>query len=194
MRRLLLLPLALALLTPDPHGPEFQHDAYSVGGAGPGRGLVNPPTIYEMHQSKCLATMVYGEARGEARKGMVAVAYTALNRARNKTVCDVVLAPKQYSIFNDNPVLRAAAMSGNLDPKQKNVIDNAGWAMAKDVADTVIRGTVPDPTKGATHYLADKVMLAKGYKYPKWSKEFKLVVTIDNHKFYKPVDKKVASL
>lgn len=151
------------------------------------------PTIDPV-QEKCLAVMVYGEARGEAERGMVAVAYTALNRAAKKTVCAVVLAPKQYSIFNDNPALRAAAMSMHLEPKQKNVIDKAGWDQAVKVAQDVMRKQVPDPTEGATHYLADKVMKLKGYKYPKWSKEYKMVVMIDNHRFYKPVDKKVASL
>jgi spore germination cell wall hydrolase CwlJ-like protein len=150
--------------------------------------------VYDLAAEKCLATMVYGEARGEAERGMVAVAYTAVNRAAKKTVCNVVLSPKQYSVFNDNPALRAAAMSLHLEPKQKNVIDKAGWDQAVKVAQDVMRKQVPDPTEGATHYLADKVMRAKGYVYPRWSKEYKMVVVIDNHKFYKPIDKKVASL
>jgi spore germination cell wall hydrolase CwlJ-like protein len=164
-----------------------------MGPAGYGRGFINPPTVEEQKQAKCLATMIYGEARGEAERGMVAVAYTALNRAANKTVCGVVLAPKQYSIFNGNPALRMAAMSLNMEPKQKNVIDNAGWKMAVKVAENVIMHKVPDPTNGSTHYLADKVMKMKGYKYPKWSKEYQMMAMIDNHKFYKPVDKKAVA-
>ena len=156
-----------------------------------GRGFVNPPTVAEMQQEKCLATMIYGEARGEAEHGQVAVAYTAMNRAAKKTVCAVVLAPKQYSIFNDNPALRAAAMSLHVEPKQKNIIDNASWEKAVRVAEKVMRRQVPDPTKGSTHYLAPAVMASKGYTYPKWSKEYSLVAVIDNHKFYKPLDKSV---
>ena len=121
MRHLLLLlaivPTACHMQDPNP--------AIHMGKAGYGRGTINPPTVEELKQAKCLATTIYGEARGEALKGMVAVAYTAMNRARDKTVCAVVLAPYQYSIFNDNPALRAAAMSLHLEPKQKNIIDKA---------------------------------------------------------------------
>jgi spore germination cell wall hydrolase CwlJ-like protein len=146
---------------------------------------VNPPTVEELKQAKCLATMIYGEARGEAERGMVAVAYTALNRAVNKTVCSVVLAPKQYSIFNNNPELRTAAMSLHLEPRQKNIIDKAGWDQAMMIAIDVFQRKIPDPTNGSTHYLAPIVMKAKGYKYPQWSKQYQLVAVIDNHRFYK---------
>lgn len=161
-----------------------------VSYSGPGRGKVNPPTIYEMSQAKCLATMVYGEARGESVKGKVAVAYTALNRAGNKTICEVVLAPKQYSIFNDNPSLRAAALSLRMNPKKKNVIEERAWEQSVEVAKAVLNEEVPDPTNGSTHYLAPEMMKSLGYIYPQWSKEFKLVAVVDNHHFYKPVDKK----
>lgn len=159
----------------------------SIGPAGYGRGNVNPPTVAEMAEIKCLATMVYGEARGEQETGQIAVAYSAVNRATgNKSLCDVVLAPKQYSIFNNNPTLRAAAQSLQLDPMQKNPIDKNSWQKAQHIADIVFRRKVSDPTNGSTHYLAPTVMRIKGYVYPKWSKQYTLVAVIDNHRFYKP--------
>lgn len=136
-------------------------------------------------QEKCLATAIYGESRGEPDMGQVAVAYVIMNRAVKKPVCDVVLAPKQFSIFNNNPSLRAAAMSAHLEPMQKNVIDEKGWQLAKDVAAVVIRKQMEDPTNGATHYLSPTVMAQKGYTYPKWSKIYKLKAIIEKHKFYK---------
>lgn len=136
-------------------------------------------------QEKCLATMIYGEARGEAEKGMVAVAYTAVNRAVNKTVCGVVLSPKQYSIFNNNPALKAAAMSLHLEPKQKNIIDKESWKKALAVAKIVIRKEINDPVMGSTHYISDNVMKTKGYLYPKWSKEYTQVAIIGEHRFFK---------
>lgn len=140
-------------------------------------------------QEKCLATMIYGEARGESLQGQVAVAFTALNRAgkaANKTVCNVVLAPKQYSIFNDNPALYAAATNPHIEPKQKNEIDQESWLRAVEVAAVVMRKKVEDPTFGATHYLAPKLMAIKQYKYPKWSRQYTVVAIIGDHKFYKP--------
>lgn len=187
MRRLLLLLSLIPAACSD-------HNTYNVHGAGYGRGFINPLTVAQMKEHKCLATMVYGEARGEAEQGMIAVAYTALNRATKTTVCKVVLAPKQYSIFNNNPALQEAAMSVKLEPKQKNIIDKAGWNKSLAVAEIVIRRSVPDPTNGSTNYLAPIVMSAKHYKYPRWSKEYTLVVIIDRHRFYKmptKVDKRV---
>jgi len=136
---------------------------------------------------KCLATMVYGESRGETEAGQVAVAYTALNRAVKRTLCQVVLAPKQYSIFNNNPTLRSVALSPVLEPVKKNNIDQESWDKAVRVAHLVLSKTVPDPTNGSTHYLAPGLMKTKGYRYPLWSKQFKLTTVIDNHRFYKEV-------
>ncbi len=153
-------------------------------------GLVNPPKTASAAQKadiKCLAIMVYGEARGEKKLGQIAVAYSAVNRAKGtKSLCDVVLAPKQYSIFNDNPELRAAALSPTLPPARKEKLDKKSWDHAVMVAEEVVQKTVPDPIQGGTHYLAPKAMAAFGYKYPKWSEQYTLVAVIDNHKFYKP--------
>jgi spore germination cell wall hydrolase CwlJ-like protein len=145
--------------------------------------------IRQAAEEKCLAVMVYGEARGEDKTGMQAVAYTALNRAVKSTVCSVILAPNQYSIFNNNPALRNAAKSSHTKPVQKNSIDEDSWEQAVTVAKDVMNREVKDPTNGATHYIAPKLMSIKKYHYPKWSKTFKLTAVIGNHKFYKPVDK-----
>lgn len=49
----------------------------------------------------CLAKVIYYEARGEPRKGKLAVAKVTLNRLNSgkfaDTVCDVVYQPGQYS-------------------------------------------------------------------------------------------------
>jgi len=181
--RYLILSLLLVPATVSFHGaPKHQPT-----GVGYGRGYINPPTVAQMQEVKCLATMVYGEARGEKKIGQIAVAYSAMNRAQGtKSLCDVVLAPKQYSVFNNNPELRRAALSLNLPPARKNKLDVESWKNAVQVAEEVAHKKVPDPTKGSTHYLAPKVMDEFGYPYPEWSRQYKLVAVIDNHRFYKP--------
>ena len=141
-------------------------------------------------QEKCLAVTIYGEARGESDNGKIAVAWTAMNRATKKTVksvCKVVLAPKQYSIFNNNPALRMAAMSLNVEPRQKNVIDVASWHRSLELARGVFRKEIGDPTAGATHYLAPVVMKSKGYTIPAWARKFTFKGKIDNQLFYKEI-------
>ena len=139
----------------------------------------------DSQEEKCLATMVYGEARGEPEKGQIAVAHTAMNRSSKKTICEIVLAPKQYSIFNNNPELRKVAQSLVLEPRQKNIIDSAGWAQAQRVAKLVLQGKTVDFSNGATHYIADRVMKIKGYKYPKWSRKYTQVAMIGDHRFFR---------
>ena len=140
---------------------------------------VNKPDVH------CLSVLIYGEARGESLLGKIAVAYTVINRAKNKTLCQVALAPKQYSIFNNNPELRAAAVSLHLEPKQKNKLDNKSWAQSLAVAELVMKRAVKDPVSGATHYLSDSLMKSRGYHYPRWSKEYVQVGLIGKHRFFK---------
>ncbi len=148
--------------------------------------LMKTESSVNAKERKCLATMIYGEARGESQRGMAAVAWTAKNRAKNKTICDVVLAPMQYSVFNDNPALRQAALSIDIAPRQKNPIDEKSWQTAMAVADGVLSGKIQDPTLGSTHYLAPSLMKKNGWTYPKWARQYTLVTVIDNHKFFKP--------
>jgi len=144
------------------------------------------PVKVNQKDLKCLATTIYGEARGESVYGKIAVAYTAVNRAVKKTICEAVLEPFQYSIYNDNPELRAAATSLKILPPNMNIIDKISWKEAWDIATSVLRKEIDDPTNGATHYLSPVAMKALGYQYPDWSKKFKLTAVIENHKFYKP--------
>jgi spore germination cell wall hydrolase CwlJ-like protein len=177
--------VALALV---PSALNFANQVHHISS---GRGEINPPTVSELGEIKCLATMIYGEARGEPELGQIAVAYTAVNRAVNRTICDVVLAPMQYSIFNDNPALRAVALNLHIEPKHKNIIDAEAWTKALAVAQAVLKKEVPDPTKGSTHYLSPNGMEALGYEYPEWSKEYKRVAVIHGHQFYKPQKKQI---
>jgi spore germination cell wall hydrolase CwlJ-like protein len=187
---ILLLALPFAVVEYQPIVTQFGKIDYSVHTIvkvkKPKQKVVPVFTEDELAEQKCLATMVYGEARGEPLDGKIAVAYSAVNRATKKSVCDVVLAPKQYSIFNNNPALKAAATSLHIEPRQKNKIDNESWERSVEVAKLVLAGKVSDPTDGATHYIADKVMKSKGYRYPRWSKQYTQVAEIGGHRFFKP--------
>jgi spore germination cell wall hydrolase CwlJ-like protein len=130
--------------------------------------LIQAEVPKEIKESKCLAVMIYGEARGEPHLGQVGVAYTAVNRAKKSSICDVVLSPYQYSVFNDNPTLKTVALSASLLPSYKNIFDEKAWQQSWKIAQDVLRRKVPDPTNGATHYLSPVLMNELGYEMPEW--------------------------
>lgn len=142
--------------------------------------FIDKPKPVDVAQAQCLATMIYGEARGEPLAGQIAVAYTAVNRAKKKSVCQIVLAPKQYSIFNNNDSLKTVALTKGLQPCTKNKIEKSAWEKAKTVAQLVLSRSIKDPTNGATHYLAYK----KVKRFPKWAIQYAMVSHIENHKFF----------
>lgn len=146
------------------------------------------PSVAEFMERKrivhCLATMVYGEARGESKQGQIAVAYTAKNRAKSKEkICKEVVRPYQYSVFNGNKKLQTIARNPNLTPPLTNAVDTDSWEDAKIVAAQVYDSTVDDPTHGATHYVAYTLLK----RIPSWTYVFKRVGKIEHHTFFKEV-------
>lgn len=116
---------------------------------------------------------LYGEARGEPPAGQAAVAYSILNRAkqRGQDISQVVLAPKQYQSWS-NPALR------QLSPKSPT------YQKLAAVVDQVLSGQVADQTNGATHFIAPELQAERGDKMPPWAQ--KPVAQVGNHLFYAP--------
>src|SRR6185312_12341538 len=84
---------------------------------------------------------VIGEAGQEPDVGKAAVASVILNRMKQKSAPDaasVVLAPKQFTTWQDRPGELAA-----ISPKSKAYQD------AYNIVKNVVSGDTPDPTNGA---------------------------------------------
>ena len=132
---------------------------------------------YDMTQDQTtyLAKTLWGEARGEGKRGMQAVGNVVLNRVKKAgwfgaSVKDVVLKPYQFSCWN------------KADPNRAK-LDNLTFAELKssgayEVAENLINGKLPDITGGATHYHAKNVT-------PYWAKSMTKTTEIGNHVFYK---------
>jgi len=123
-----------------------------------------------------LARTLWGEARGEGRAGMEAVACVILNRADKRQkrwpnqVAEVCQQRLQFSCWNPNdPNLARLRRVEASDPTFKIALEVAGIAVA---------GNLPDPTGGANHYHTAAVQ-------PDWSKGKQPVATIGHHKFFK---------
>ena len=123
-------------------------------------------------QTNYMARTLYGEARGEGARGMQAVANVIMNRVKagswyGASIKDVVLKPYQFSCWNAN------------DPN-RNIILNATpaqLAQARNIAERVISGELPDITGGAVNYHAKSVL-------PYWAASMTKTATIGNHIFY----------
>ena len=126
-----------------------------------------------------MAKTIYGEARGEQMEGQIAVGWVIKNRASaahrrahfgDGTPRSACLAPFQFSCWNssdpNSAVLRRMKSS---DPKLRPFIT---------LARSVLQGTDPDPTYGATHYYALSIAL------PRWAIGKAPTTTIGQHRFF----------
>lgn len=126
-----------------------------------------------------LAKTIWGEARGEDIPGKVAVAYVVLNRAKENSwygdgIADVCTKPWQFSCWNKS------------DPNSKKLawltLDDAEFQDCLYAALGAVRGHLPDPTQGATHYYAYATI-----ERPAWASRAVSIGRIGGHEFFREV-------
>jgi N-acetylmuramoyl-L-alanine amidase len=124
-------------------------------------------------EQHCLALSIYWEARGEGRRGMVAVGWTVLNRVQSQffpgTPCAVVhqggeQPPCQFSWWCD----------GRSD-RPRNLAD---WSKSLLVASELLLDPPPDPTGGSLFYHSVSI------KTP-WKQKRVRTARIGAHVFYR---------
>ena len=110
----------------------------------------------------CLSLAIYHEARGEPDKGMHAVAEVIINRSkdRNKTICDVVYEPHQFSWTKRH---------GRNTPKQSEA-----WLKSQHVAQQSIK-TNTNFTNGSLFFNTKRIGVRFGRS---------LKAEIGNHVFF----------
>lgn len=109
----------------------------------------------------CLTYNIYYEARGESRKGKLAVALVTLNRAdKSKNICKTVFEPYQFSWTIKPPKTR---------------INKAEWRASKEAAIEAYFNRKILGNFKATHYHNFTVK-------PNWG--LRKVAVIGNHIFY----------
>lgn len=117
------------------------------------------------------ARTVWGEARGEAFEGRLAVAHVIANRAEANYMGDTLAAvcrrPYQFSCWNSDDPNRAKmeALSKD-DPVYRDCLLAVGLALVSDA----------DPTRGARHYHNESVA-------PKWADAARERIVIGDHIF-----------
>ena len=140
--------------------------------------------------AECLAKNIYFEAGVESTAGKLAVANVTINRAANKnypnTICGVVQEGIHYYNAQKNehfPVRDRCQFSWYCDGLLDEPREGKTWESAQELAERVLVNhydkALIDITDGATHYHANWME-----KYPKWSKQKKVMASIDRHIFY----------
>ena len=150
-----------------------------------------PTTRYSLKDVDCLAKNIYFEAGVESTAGKLAVANVTINRKLNKsypnTICGVVQEGIHYysAKLNDHVPVRDRCQfswycDGRLDIPNEGRTWNSAQALAVKVLDSYYEDKLIDITDGATHYHANWMET-----YPKWSKQKKIMASIDRHIFYR---------
>ena len=124
-----------------------------------------------------LARTLWGEARGEGREGIEAVAAVIVNRMAARrwgaTAAAVCRARRQFSCWNRRDPNR---------PKLERVDErDPAFALCREVAAAALAGRLADPTGGATHYHVCGLR-------PWWARGLEPCARIGAHLFYRGVD------
>lgn len=121
----------------------------------------------------CLALSLYWEARGEGRRGMIAVGWTILNRVHSEefpaTPCEVAFQggerpPCEFSWYCDG--------------KSDKPRDRHSWHLALIIASELLLDPPPDPTGGSLFYHSSSIRSA-------WHRRRIQTAQIGRHVFYR---------
>lgn len=150
--------------------PKFQTAAYA-------------PVAKGAREQRCLAEAIYYEARGESRRGQMAVAEVVANRVRSSlypdTYCDVV--------YQGSTRVTGCQFSFTCDGSLNKRPRGAAWREANVIAQQVLTGVVSAQTYRATHYHTTAID-------PYWSASLVETTRIGAHVFYRTPTKSERAL
>jgi spore germination cell wall hydrolase CwlJ-like protein len=126
-------------------------------------------------QFQCLAEGIYFEARGEPRRGQVAVAQVIMNRVNHDefpdTICGVVYQNQHWR--------NRCQFSFACDGVPERITERAAWDVAEGVARQVLEGRdLIETIEESTHYHAT-------YVRPRWAPRMIRLDRVGLHIFYK---------
>lgn len=147
----------------------------------------------EFDELQIVARTLWGEARRAGPIGMQAVASVIRNRSQAAARYGKNRGGRAHPQFGDGS-LRSACLakfqfscwnSGdpNLPQLLEDLDDDQHFDMTLDIAATAIEGTLPDSTKGATHYLTERFHASASPEH--WSRRMQVTVCIGQHVFLK---------
>lgn len=151
---------------------------------------------------RCLAFVAWAEARSDGLAGMQAVVAVVLNRTRAAGYplhpCEVIGQPGAFE-----PLLHGRFRQTALAlerralvpfPRPADPVDARALRAARALVWRAgVTGVLRDPTVGATHFVAPKVLRARGQPMPGWIERMVRTARIGGHQFYRaPPELRVA--
>jgi hypothetical protein len=143
---------------------------------------------------RCLAFIAWAEARSDGIEGMRAVIIAVLNRARDPAFlnhpCATVGQPGAFEPMTKHEYMHTAEAlrQGRLAPfpQPVSVVDLHALETARLLAFRMAHSAAfKDPTSGATHFLAPRVLAQRGQAIPTWTRELERTALIGSHHFYR---------
>ena len=164
--------------------------------------MIDAEVLSSLVAVDALACTIYGESRGEAVEGQIAVGCVVRNRVRaalsqlkSSDYTAICFAPFQFSCWhprggqaNYNDTMAAARSlvsvkaAGVLGAASKNVLRQCLW-----IAQGLISGALRDSVRGATSYHASYMD-----PFPAWAAKMVKVATVGHHIFYQEPTKAAA--
>lgn len=126
---------------------------------------------YDRNQIKCMTENAYFEAKGEPKKGIIAVNNVVLNRVEDKR-----FPSSPCGVINQR-TRRVCQFSWKCE-SGKRIHDWSKYNEIKNIAEDVYLGNVGDVTNGAKFYHAE-------YVKPSWARVFRKTAKIGAHIFYR---------
>lgn len=142
--------------------------------------IIEPPVArINQRDLDCLTRVMYFEARGEGRKGMLAVGHVVMNRVADDrfpdNICGVVKQGKHHS--NGLPVKHMCQFSWYCDGIPDKVYDKDTYEEAATLAKSILTGSSVNPVSRSLYFHTTAVR-------PKWSRVFARTARVGNHIFY----------
>jgi spore germination cell wall hydrolase CwlJ-like protein len=134
-------------------------------------------------QVECLSKNIYFEAATQSTAGKLAVAFVTKNRVDShafpNTFCEVIYEGIHWA--SGHPKRDRCQFSWYCDGRDDVPRNGRSWESSQSIALWFYQNkdVIIDITDGATHYHADWMQ-----KYPKWAKQYRQNVRIDDHIFY----------
>jgi len=136
------------------------------------RPKITSPSANASDPNDLMTRTILAEAGKEADTGKAAVAHVILNRAKSsgESIPNVIKRPSAFESVGNGSV-------NAIDPNSKEY-----QHVKNDIVLPAMRGDLPDPTNGATHFINKFEMKRRGEQLPNWAQgEGK---NIGNHTFF----------